>query len=63
MIETYMKVVKTIESADYQHMTNGSVMNLINNFNNIYNSEARCKELIFDFNQKLKMFEENENNK
>jgi len=38
-------------------------MNLINNFNNISNSEARYKELLFDFNQKLKMFEENENNK
>ena len=38
-------------------------MNLINNFNNIYNSEVRYKELIFDFNQKLKMFEQNENNK
>ena len=42
-------------------MKNGSILNLINNFNNIYNSEARYKELIFDYNQKLKMFEENKN--
>ena len=63
MINAFMKVAKTIESAYYQHMTNGSVINLINNFNNMYSSESRYKELIFDFDQKLKMFEENENNK
>lgn len=63
MMEAYMKVYKSIQSAEYIHMKNGSILNLINNFNNIYNSEARYKELIFDFDQKLKMFEENENNK
>ena len=63
IMEAYMKVYKSIKSADYIHLKNGSVMNLINNFNNIYNSETRYKELIFDFDQKLKMFEENKNDK
>ena len=62
MIEAYMKVYKSIQSAEYVHMKNGSVMNLINNFNNIYNSKARYEELIFDFKQKLKMFEKNKKN-
>ena len=61
MMEAYMKVYKSIQSSEYIHMKNGSILNLINNFNNIYNSEARYKELIFDYNQKLKMFEENKN--
>ena len=35
MMKAYMKVYKSIKSADYIHLKNGSVMNLINNFNNI----------------------------
>jgi hypothetical protein len=38
MNTSYLKVLKTIESADYHHLKNGSVLNLINNFGNMYSS-------------------------
>jgi hypothetical protein len=57
MIETYMKVVKTIESADYQHMTNGSVINLINNFGNMYSKDRHYEDLMRIYNEKLNQLE------
>ena len=57
MIETYMKVVKTIESAHYQHMTNGSVINLINNFGNMYSKNRHYEDLMRIYNEKLNQLE------
>ena len=57
MIETYMKVGKTIESAHYQHMTNGSVINLINNFGNMYSKDRHYEDLMRIYNEKLNQLE------
>ena len=57
MITAYMKVVRTIQSADYQHMTNGSVINLINNFGNMYNNNRQYSDLMSMYNEKLKYLE------
>lgn len=54
-----MKVLRTIQSAEYKHMTNGSVLNLINNFRNIYNEKGRYNDLMNTYNVKLKLFEQN----
>ena len=59
MIKAYMKVLRTIQSAEYQHLKNGSVLNLINNFGNMYNSSNSYYELLNDYNAKLKQFESN----
>lgn len=53
MITAYTKVWNTIKTAHYIHLTNGSVLNLINNFYNMYNDEVRYKELMMDYNNKL----------
>ena len=57
MIKAYMKVVKTIQSAHYLHMTNGSVINLINNFDNMYNRSSEHNDLLAMYNNKLKELE------
>jgi len=57
MIESYMKVVRTIQSAHYHHMTNGSVINLINNFGNMYNNNRQYSDLMSMYNEKLKYLE------
>jgi len=56
MIEAYMKVVKTIQSAHYQHIDNGSVINLINNFGNMYNKDRHYSDLMRIYNEKLETF-------
>jgi hypothetical protein len=56
MIESYMKVLKTIQSAHYQHMTNGSVINLINNFGNMYSKDRYYSDLMRIYNEKLETF-------
>ena len=59
MIESYMKVLRTIQSAEYKHLVNGSVLNLINNFGNMYIKDRnQYNELMKVFNGKLKMFEQ-----
>ena len=52
-----MKVIKTIESAHYQHMTNGSVINLINNFGNMYSKDRHYEDLMRIYNEKLNQLE------
>lgn len=60
MIEAYMKVVRTIQSAHYQHLKNGSVLNLINNFGNIYNNKGgHFSELLSLYQTRLKLYEQN----
>ena len=59
MIEAYMKVLRTIQSAEYQHLTNGTVLNLINNFGNMYNKDRQYADLLTIYNEKLKQFENN----
>ena len=56
MITAYTKVWNTIRTAQYVHLINGSVLNLINNFNKMYNDEVRYIELIEDYNSKLKNY-------
>lgn len=54
----YTKVWNTIRTAKYIHFENGSVLNLINNFGNMYSSSS-YKELMNDYNVKLKQLETN----
>jgi len=56
MMEAYMKVVRTIQSAHYQHIKNGSVINLINNFGNMYNKDRQYNDLLTMYKQKLETF-------
>jgi hypothetical protein len=58
MITAYTKVWNTIRTAQYVHLINGSVLNLINNFNKMYNDEVRYRELMEDYNSKLKNINE-----
>lgn len=58
MITAYTKVWNTIRTAHYIHLTNGSVLNLINNFNKMYNDEVRYVELMEDYRAKLKNINE-----
>lgn len=58
MIEAYTKVWNTIRTAQYIHLTNGSVLNLINNFNLMYNDGVRYNELMKDYNNKLNSINE-----
>lgn len=58
-MDSYMKVVRTIESSHYEHLTNGSVINLINNFGNIYSKGMWYQDLISMYNRKLKKLETN----
>jgi hypothetical protein len=51
-IDAYKKVIKTIESAQYIHMVNGSVEKLINLFFNMYNNEIMCNNINISFKQK-----------
>ena len=57
MMDGYMKVVRTIKSAHYQHMTNGSVINLINNFGNMYSKDRQYNDLMRIYNEKLNQLE------
>jgi hypothetical protein len=60
MIEAYMKVLRTIQSAEYQHLKNGSVLNLINNFSNMYNKESlECFQLRSLYEERIKLYEQN----
>lgn len=58
MITAYTKVWNTIKTAQYVHLINGSVLNLINNFNKMYNDKVRYAELMEDYNTKLKNINE-----
>ena len=59
MIKAYMKVLRTIQSAEYQHLANGSVLNLINNFGNMYNKEKlEYFQLYSLYEERLKMYEQ-----
>ena len=59
MITAYMKVLRTIQSAEYMHLENGSVMNLINNFRNMYNKEKlEYFQLYSLYEERLKMYEQ-----
>ena len=58
MIKAYMKVLRTIQSAEYQHLKNGSVLNLINNFNNMYsNKGGHYSELLSLYKTRVKLYE------
>lgn len=60
MIDAYKKVFDTIITAQYTHMKNGSVMNLISNFYTIYRKETEYKELLSTFEYKLSLIENND---
>ena len=55
--DAFWKVLKTIETAEFIHMMNGSVLNLINNFNNMYKCKHHKDVLQLSYNEKLKEFE------
>jgi hypothetical protein len=59
MITAYMKVLRTIQSAEYKHLVNGSVVNLINNFGNMYSKEKlEYFQLYSLYEERLKMYEQ-----
>jgi hypothetical protein len=59
MIKAYMKVLRTIQSAEYQHLTNGTVLNLINNFGNMYSREKlEYFQLYSLYKERIKMYEQ-----
>jgi len=59
MIKAYMKVLRTIQSAEYQHLVNGSVLNLINNFGNMYSKDKlEYSQLIELYDERIKMYEQ-----
>jgi hypothetical protein len=51
-IYAYKKVLRTIDSAEYIHMVNGTVKKLINLFFNMYNNEMLYNNI--DISYKLK---------
>ena len=60
MIKAYMKVLRTIQTAEYQHLTNGTVLNLINNFRNMYSNEGGYyTELLSLYNTRIKLYKQN----
>ena len=60
MEEAYRKVYKVIMESHYQHLKNGSVINLISNFYNTYRHEEMYKQLLSFYNQKLSLIENND---
>ena len=58
MITAYMKVLRTIQSAEYKHFENGSVMNLISNFGNMYNKKDEYRQLMLVYERKLSLIKE-----
>jgi len=59
MIRAYMKVVRTIQSAEYKHLKNGSVLNLINNFSNMYSKETTGSfRLLSLYEERIKLYEQ-----
>jgi len=58
-MQAYMKVWNTIRTSHYIHFENGSVLNLINNFGNMYSSSKGYYELMNDYKAKLKELEIN----
>ena len=53
-----MKVLRTIQSAEYKHFENGSVMNLISNFGNMYNKKDEYRQLMLVYERKLSLIKE-----
>ena len=53
----FWKVLKTIETAEFIHIMNGSVLNLINNFNDMYKCKEHEDVLHLSYLEKLKEFE------
>jgi len=60
MLESYKKVFDTIITAQYKHLKNGSVMNLISNFYTIYRKEEEYNELLSVYEYKLSLIENND---
>jgi hypothetical protein len=54
--EAFWKVLRTIETAEYIHLMNGTVLNLINNFNNMYKCKQYLDVLNAGYNERLKEF-------
>jgi hypothetical protein len=54
--EAFWKVLRTIETAGYVHLMNGTVLNLINNFNNMYKCKQYLDVLNAGYNERLKEF-------
>ena len=54
--EAFWKVLRTIQTAEYIHLMNGTVLNLINNFNNMYKCKQYLDVLNAGYNERLKEF-------
>jgi hypothetical protein len=57
--EAFWKVLKTIETAEYINFIDESLLNLINNFKNMYNCTEHLDILNTAYNEKLKQFKNN----
>lgn len=57
MNEAYFKVLNIIKNAPFITIESGSVKNLINNFNNMYNNKELSKSLNTIYKEKLKQYQ------
>jgi len=57
--EAFWKVLKTIETATYLNLEDGSVQNMINNFNNMYSSKHYSDVLKAAYEERLKQLTTN----
>ena len=57
--EAFWKVLKTIETATYLNLEDGSVQNMINNFNNMYSSKQYSDVLNAAYQERVKQLTNN----
>ena len=57
--EAFWKVLKTIETATYLNLEDGSVQNMINNFNNMYSSKQYSDVLNAAYRERVKQLTNN----
>ena len=57
--EAFWKVLKTIETATYLNLEDGSVQNMINNFNNMYYSKQYSDVLNAAYQERVKQLTNN----
>jgi len=54
--KAYCRLIDIIKSSYYLHFVNGTLLNLINNFFNIYKCKDSRDKLIYFYNHQLELF-------
>jgi hypothetical protein len=57
MMDAYDKIINIIKDAHFLSIEGGSIKNLINNFNNMYNNKELTESLNKIYNEKLKEYQ------